>query len=206
MPYYPDQHHRRSIRLRDYDYSMPGAYFVTICVEGRRCLFGQIHDATLIPNDAGHMVHYWCDEVANRFNGVRVGERVIMPNHLHAILYLGTDAVDCVGADLRVCPPSPPPRCPPDARQNPLPHPGTCADAAEGAHAGAPLPRVVQWFKTMTTNAYIRGARDHGWARFDGRLWQRNYYERVLRDDDRLARARRYVAENPVRWRDDPER
>jgi REP element-mobilizing transposase RayT len=50
------------------------------------------------------------------------------------------------------------------------------------------------------------GVRDHGWARFDGRLWQRNYYERVLRDDDRLARARRYVAENPARWRDDPER
>ncbi|HEX8670868.1 MAG TPA: transposase [Longimicrobium sp.] len=203
MPYYPDQHHRRSIRLRDYDYSMPGAYFVTICVEGRRYLFGEIEDGTLIPNDPGHMVYSWCDEVANRFADIRVGERVIMPNHLHAIVYIGTDPV---GADLRVCPSSPPPRCPADARRHPLPHPGVCADVAEGAHAGAPLPRVLQWFKTMTTNAYIRGVRDRGWARFDGRLWQRNYYERVLRDEDRLARARRYVAENPVRWRDDLER
>jgi REP element-mobilizing transposase RayT len=57
----------------------------------------------------------------------------------------------------------------------------------------------------MTTNAYIRGVRDHGWARFDGRLWQRNYFERVLRDEGMLGRARRYVAENPARWLDDPE-
>jgi REP element-mobilizing transposase RayT len=70
---------------------------------------------------------------------------------------------------------------------------------------GVPLPEVVGWFKTMTTNAYIRGVRDQGWPRFDGRLWQRNYFERVLRDDERLNAARRYISENPRRWADDPE-
>jgi len=203
MPYYPDQHQRRSIRLREYDYSSPGAYFVTICAEGRRCLFGEIEDGTLIPSAAGHMVGKWCDEVTNRFAGLHVGERVVMPNHLHAIFYLGTDAV---GADLRVCPPSPLPRRRTDAPEHLRPTTGVCAAAAEGTHAGVPLPQVVGWFKTMTTNAYIRGVREHGWARFDGRLWQRNYFERVLRDGGRLERARRYVAENPARWADDPER
>ena len=80
-----------------------------------------------------------------------------------------------------------------------------------GAHAGAPLRKaaalgdVVQWYKTMTTNAYIRGVREHGWKRFDGRLWQRNYYEHVVRNDDELARAREYIQQNPLRWHLDRE-
>jgi REP element-mobilizing transposase RayT len=70
---------------------------------------------------------------------------------------------------------------------------------------GAPLQTIVQWFKTMTTNAYIRGVNRHGWPPFPGRLWQRNYYERIIRNDDELARARRYIEENPMQWHLDAE-
>jgi REP element-mobilizing transposase RayT len=70
---------------------------------------------------------------------------------------------------------------------------------------GAPLQTIVQWFKTMTTNAYIRGVNRHGWPPFPGRLWQRNYYERIIRNDDELARARRYIEVNPLQWHLDKE-
>jgi REP element-mobilizing transposase RayT len=70
---------------------------------------------------------------------------------------------------------------------------------------GAPLQTIVQWFKTMTTNAYIHGVNQHGWAPFPGRLWQRNYYERIIRSEDDRDRARRYIEENPVQWNLDAE-
>ena len=109
-----------------------------------------------------------------------------MPNHFHGILYLA-DAM--VGAALRGRPEQ-------DANIPPSGRP----------HRGAPtLGVVIDWFKTMTTNAYIRGVRQHGWAPFPGQLWQRNYYERVIRNDDELFQIRQYIQENPLKWDWDPE-
>lgn len=204
MPYYPDQHQRRSIRVPGYDYSTAGAYFVTICTEGRVCRFGDVSAGGMRLNDAGTGVVSWWSELGNRFPSVHPGEMVVMPNHLHGVLYLHTRGP--VGAALRGCPPSPPTECSPDAPAASARSPNLEGAVAEGAHTGAPLPDVVRWFKTMTTNAYIRGVRENGWMRFEGRLWQRNYFERVLRDEGRLARARVYIAENPARWAQDPER
>ncbi len=75
----------------------------------------------------------------------------------------------------------------------------------QGAHIGAPLPEIVQWFKTMTTNEYIRRVKADGWPPFPGRLWQRNYYERIIRDEDEMNRTRQYIVDNPAKWADDPE-
>jgi hypothetical protein len=69
----------------------------------------------------------------------------------------------------------------------------------------SPLHRVVQWFKTMTTNAYIRGVKQLGWVRFDRRLWQRNYYERIIRDEDEWGAIRQYIINNPAKWEFDNE-
>ncbi|MDZ7316107.1 MAG: hypothetical protein ONB24_08295 [candidate division KSB1 bacterium] len=63
----------------------------------------------------------------------------------------------------------------------------------------------MQWFKTMTTNGYIRGVKQFDWPGFNGRLWQRNYYERIIRDDESLWRIRDYIRSNPVRWCEDRE-
>ena len=71
--------------------------------------------------------------------------------------------------------------------------------------AGVSLPEIVQWFKTMTTNAYIRGVRDKKWSPFLSRLWQRNYYERIIRDETELSRFREYIVTNPARWGDDED-
>lgn len=69
-----------------------------------------------------------------------------------------------------------------------------------GEHVGSPLRTVVQWFKTMTTNEYIRGVKNLGWTPFAGKLWQRNYYEHIIRNQDELIRIRQYIRDNPLNW------
>ena len=140
------RHRRRSLRLKDYDYAAPGAYFVTIVTKDRSCLFGEIVDDQMRPSSAGAEVKRWWLELPSKFPTVATDEFVVMPNHCHGIIMVFDPTV---GADQRVCP--------------------------EGAHTGAPLPRVVQWFKTVTTNEYIRGVKTLGWPPFRGQLWQRSY-------------------------------
>ena len=181
MRYDSERHYRRSIRLRGYDYGQVGAYFVTVCTQNRDYLFGAVVDEEMRLNDAGRMIEEWWFELNRKFTTVETDKFVVMPNHFHGIVAI---ADVNVGADLCV---------------GPLP---------EGAHAGAPLPTVVQWFKTMTTNEYVRGVNTQGWAPFRGKLWQRNYYEHIIRDDDSLNRIRQYILDNPSRWafdRENPE-
>ena len=97
MRFDPDKHHRRSIRLKDYDYSQPGAYFVTICTHNRECLFGEIVNSEMELNDAGKMVEKWYFELTKKFRGIQCDKHVVMPNHFHCI-------IQNVGADQRVCP------------------------------------------------------------------------------------------------------
>jgi REP element-mobilizing transposase RayT len=67
------------------------------------------------------------------------------------------------------------------------------------------LPDIVHRFKTMTTKRYADGVKQAGWAPFPGRLWQRNYYEHIIRNDESMHRLRQYIADNPVRWQEDGE-
>lgn len=194
MPYTPGRDARRTLRLREYDYSRPGAYFVTICAQARSCLFGEIAAGTMAMNDAGRMVAELWDRLPTKFPNVTVDVSVVMPNHMHGTLVLHECPVG-VGPRAYPCPP-------PHGIVPPTPD----APPATGAHTGAPLPEIVGWFKTMSTNAYICGVRRDGWPRFEGRLWQRNYFERVLRTEERLNAARRYIGENPARWALDTER
>ena len=164
---------RKSIRLQEYDYSQPGAYFVTICTQNRECLFGHISNEKIILNDAGKVVVKWYHELQNKFSDIKCDEYSVMPNHFHAVIVN-------VGADLCVCPEH-----------------GTDFDASQGQgeHTGSPLrgsplPTIVQWFKTMTTNEYIRGVKQHGWPPFHGKLWQRNYFDRIIRDEHELHPVR----------------
>lgn len=78
-------------------------------------------------------------------------------------------------------------------------------DSNAGAHIGVPLPKILQWFKTMTTNEYIRSVKQFNWPPFTGRLWQRNYYEHVLLDGEELNRICQYIRDNPSNWETDEE-
>ena len=88
MKYSPHIHHRRSIRLKGYDYSQNGAYFVTICVQNRECLFGKIKNGEMILNDAGKMTEKYWKEIPGHFPNVILDAFVIMPNHTHGILII----------------------------------------------------------------------------------------------------------------------
>ena len=183
--YNPDVHHRRSIRLKGYDYSQSGLYFVTICVKKRICLFGEIDNAKMILNDAGTMIKKWYYEIENKFLDIKCFEMIIMPNHFHCI-------IKNVGADLCVCP------------DKSLRDQRTLRDQRIlGEHTGSPLHRVVQWFKTMTTNEYIRGVKNNNWQRFDGKLWQLNYWEQIIRNEKSYQTISEYVANNPDKWNED---
>jgi len=209
MPYNPAIHRRRSIRLKGYDYSQAGMYFVTICVQKHTCLFGEIVDGEMILNDAGTMVQKWCMELSNKFSDIMLDTYIIMPNHFHAIIVNngGVDAAAAtVGADLCVCPDEN--VCPdayacPDTHVRPNTH--VCPDENDkgGEHVGSPLRAVVQWFKTMTTNEYIRGVKTLGWQPFDKKLWQRNYWEHIIRNDNSYQRIANYIINNPANWNND---
>ena len=97
MKYDPQKHHRRSIRLYEYDYGQSGDYYITIVTQNWVCLFGDLEDGYVVLNDAGKMIKKWYFELENKFPDIRCDEYVIMPNHFHAIIIN-------VGADLRVCP------------------------------------------------------------------------------------------------------
>ncbi len=194
MIYDPAVHHRRSIRLQEYDYSQAGAYFVTICTQNWECLFGKIAEAEMRLNDAGEMICRWYEELGNKFTNIECDVFVCMPNHVHFV-------VVNVGADLRVRP-----DCgsahPPKGQT----HRSAPTDEYEsgkhilGEHTGFSLHRAVQWFKTMSTNEYIRGVKRYGWTPFPGKLWQRNYWEHIVRNESELNRIREYINNNPVKW------
>jgi putative transposase len=177
-------HRRRSLRLKGYDYSMAGAYFVTICTQDRACLFGDVTAGGMRLNDAGQTVATLWEAIATRFSGVEIDQFVVMPNHLHGILVL------------------------PDAREATTKEATTRVAPTVGAPlVGAParLGDVVGAFKSLATVSYITGVKTHGWPGFRGRLWQRNYYEHIIRDEPALNRVRRYIDENPARWEFDDE-
>jgi len=161
------EYRRRSIRLWEYDYAQAGAYDITICVQHRACLFGEVHDEVMQVNPAGQAIQARWDDIPFRFEMVRIDEMVIMPNHVHGILLFDAE---------------------PPLEDHPV-----------------SLGQVVQWFKTMTTNDYIHGVKMQGWQPFPGRLWQRNYYEHIIRNDRGLERIRSYIEANPSRWTDDTE-
>jgi putative transposase len=158
MPYDPNKHHRRSIRLRGYDYAQAGAYFVTMCAQGRAPRFATIEPSSLRLSAAGRMLDVWWRKLPDKFLTVALDTYVIMPDHMHGIVWLQPANDD-----------------------------------------GPTLARLMQWFKTMTTNAYIRGVRDEEWPPFDRRLWQRDYYEHIVRDQAALERIRAYINANPAR-------
>jgi putative transposase len=212
MTFNPAKHHRHSIRLPGFDYSQPGAYFVTICVQNRECLFGEIIHGRMHLNDSGKMIDKWYMELPNKFSNMEIDEYVIMPNHFHSIVKIIPAAVSTtatvsatVGADLCVRPNHARVR-PIDARVNGADtqvRPYNKNDATNDKTTN--LSSIMQWFKTMTTNEYIRNVKTNGWRAFSGKLWQRDFYEHIGRNGNELFRIRNYIRDNPKNWKSDGE-
>ena len=183
MKYSSGLYHRRSIRLKGYDYSKAGFYFITICVKDRKCMFGEIVKDKMELNMAGIMVKNEWINITNRFPNVHLHQFVVMPNHFHAILEI------LVGATLVVAPDN---LVAPDNK-------GATTRVAPTRTVGD----IVGAFQSIVTVEYIHGVKNHGWVSFDGKLWQRNYYEHIIRNEKSYQRISDYIVNNPSNWDED---
>ena len=165
---------RRSIRLKDYDYTDSGAYFVTICTKNKQCLFGKIISGEIKLSKVGRIVESeWLNVAVVRRN-VRLHEFIVMPNHFHAIICLEGNNEGTAS-----CAPT-------------LPRFGQVVSGS--------LSAIIRGFKSAVTNRFNK-MNDTG----GNSLWQRNYYEHVIRDEPSLNRIREYIVNNPLIWELDQE-
>lgn len=172
----PSRHHRRSIRLQGYDYSRPGAYFVTICVQNRECLFGEIVNGQMRLNGIGKIASDSWELLGEQYDHVSLDEWVIMPNHMHGIIIITDGNAD-------------PPLCRGGSRTAPTVFPSR-----------KPIGRLIGAFKTVSTKRVNESRKTPG-----AQLWQRNYYEYVVRNNDELNNIRQYIMDNPIKWDTDRE-
>ena len=169
MKFDPKIHHRRSIRLKEYDYSQAGAYFVTIVAWQREVLFGEIVNGEMVLNDFGKIAAEKWEWLETQYEYVELGAWIIMPNHHHGILVIH------------------------DGRggSRPAPTPPT---------KHKPLGGLIGAFKTVSTKQ-INLLRDT-----EGQVvWQRNFYEHIIRNEAEMDRISRYIESNPMRWANDDE-
>ena len=175
MKYNPDIHHRRSIRLQGYDYSQNGAYFVTVCTQNKECLFGEIVGVKMAMNDAGAIAYDEWVKTSEMRENIKLDEFVVMPNHIHGIIIIH-NVVDCSR--------------------------GTMHRAPTVERFGNPtsnsVPTIIRGFKSAVTKQ-INVIRNMPGIP----VWQRNYFEHIIRDEESLWKIREYIVNNPTNWQQD---
>ena len=188
----PQKHHRRSIRLKGYDYSQAGGYFVTIVAWHREFLFGEIVNKKMRLNKVGKIVEWEWLELPKRLSYVTLGAHMVMPNHFHGNLFIHEN----VGATRQGQTIS-------QSGSEPLQT--TTTDGIDGS----PLPRgpkpsslgaILAQFKSRVTKRIWK------FPEFkETPIWQRNYYEHIIRDETDLKNKTDYIEANPLLWDEDDE-
>ena len=188
MPFDPQSHHRRSIRLPGYDYTQPGAYFVTVVTWQREELFGQVVSGEMHLNDFGRIAREeWLKTAALRSNvALREDEFVVMPNHVHGVVWIVDEGESLVGAQRR---------CAPTENRAP-----TKDHVPIGRLVASSIPAIIRAYKSAVTYR-INALREMPGTP----LWQRNYYEHIVRDDKEFWAIVNYIHDNPLNWQEDQE-
>jgi putative transposase len=189
---------RRSIRLQDYDYSQPGEYFVTICTYNHECMFGEIVGEEMRLNKLGKIVQEEWLRTAEIRKDVQMDSFVVMPNHIHGIVVLP----EPVGANCYS-----PQNCHStfvNSQNNP---------SDKGAYIDTPLRKTKFCSPSGTIGAIIRGFKSVSTKRINilrnsprQPIWQRNYYEHIIRDEKELQNIRDYIVNNPIKWFSDKKK
>jgi len=167
--------------LQGYDYSPPGAYFITICVQNPVCIFGDVSGGKMVLNELGEIVAESWQWLERQYEHVEMDEWVVMPNHLHGIMVIK----DCRGG----------------SRSGGMGMDDTGRGGSRTAPTGSdqpkrkPLGRLIGAFKTVSTKRVNEIHNTPG-----AKLWQRNYYEHIIRSEEDLKRIRTYLAQNPAKW------
>lgn len=170
MKYNPDTHHRKSIRLKEYDYSQAGYYFITICTYNKQHLFGKIHDGTVILNECGEIVDDCLKNLSVHFPNIKVDYYCIMPNHIHVIIIND----ECRGTACRAL------------------------SESFGNPSKGSLPTIIRATKSAISKAINELINTPG-----NTIWQRNYYEHIIRNEKELFEIRKYIELNPMNWNKD---
>lgn len=205
--YNPNIHHRRSIRLKGYDYSQAGLYFITICCQDRAHLFGHIENGEMILNDAGMMVENEWLKLPKRYKNIQLHEFVIMPNHFHAILEI-TKQNNATVATLVVAQNETVAQNDGDSQKGqpqgiaPTDNP-TDMDNPTDTVKNETIGDMVGAFQSIVTVEYIRGVKTLDWQPFNGKIWQRNYWEHIIRTENDYQRIAQYIINNPKNWNKD---
>ena len=184
MKYNPHIHHRRSIRLKGYDYSQPGYYFVTICTEKGKCILGEVEKDVVRLSALGEIVESCWNEIPKHFSNVRLDAYIIMPNHVHGILEIKPN-VNSVGAE----------------HVQPLQNSKDKIPKYQHVIPGS-LGSIVRQFKAAVTREWRKNP-----ACAKAEIWQRNYYEHIIRSDISHFFIAQYIEINPLIWafdRDNP--
>jgi len=188
--YNPHIHNRKSIRLQGYDYSQAGLYFITICCQNRVCLFGEIDNGEMVLNDAGkHAQQCWL-EIPKHFPNTTLHEYITMPNHIHGI-------IEIVGAN-NYSPNG-------DSHNNHSLNDDSPNGTKTRANDYSPLRGttktiasvvrgykigVTKWFRENNQNQFPIGTS----------IWQRNYWEHIVRNENECQRIAQYIIDNPKKW------
>jgi REP element-mobilizing transposase RayT len=171
MPYNPEIHHRRSIRLKDYDYTQQGAYFVTICTKAKQCIFGNIKEGKMQLNALGSIADRCWQEIPKHFSHTALDCFIIMPNHLHGILWII------------------------EFNQNQQ------ISRQFGNIVSGSLSSILRSYKSAVTKQINEICDTKGISL----VWQSNYYEEIIRDEQALEQIRKYIIYNPLNWDRDEE-
>lgn len=173
---------RKSIRLKEYDYSQEGVYFITICTYNRECILGNVTDGEMILTQFGEIVLECWNSLTGRYTDIELDKFIVMPNHVHGIIKI----IDNVGTIHK------------------LPLQGKDCMNQQIERRRMLIPKVVGYFK-MNAAKQINIMRNTPGIPF----WQKNYYEHIIRNVDKLNKIRKYMHYNPLKWhldRENPER
>jgi putative transposase len=189
-----DKHQRRSIRLKGYDYSQPGAYFVTICAHNNESIFGHVINGNMHLNEFGKIVEKEWLKTFDMRKILKLDIYVIMPNHFHGIIIIA----DGRGTLQRACEGT---QCGGTLQRA---RAGTPQRAPTGEKFGKPvsnsIPTIIRLFKSATTKQINQIRQTTGME-----LWQHNYYEHIIRNENELNQVREYIINNPLQWQFDKE-
>jgi putative transposase len=182
MKYDPEIHHRRSIRLKGYDYSQNGAYFITLCVQDRNPIFGRIVNGEMQLNEFGAIARDEWQKTADMRKNIEMDEFIVMPNHFHGIIVID-DGINGTGTLQRA--PTAPTR------------------EQFGKPTSNTIPTIIRGFKAAVTKQINTIQINAGVYNMPERIWQKNYYEHVIRNETSLNKIREYIMSNPLNWKED---
>lgn len=183
MKYNPNAHHRKSIRIKNYDYSTPGVYFITICIKGRENKLGTIQNKKMHPNKYAEIVENCITKIPQIYNKIEIDKYIIMPNHVHMIIIINNT----------------------EQRHTYNPKTISYSDNVK-IRSKMLIPKIIQQLKTVTiklVNEYDEQCEGQGLHNMQPLRWQRNYYEHIIRNEKEYYNICQYIENNPANWEED---